>query len=285
MSSEALLFVLCAALAHAAWNLQAKRAGGGAPFVWAYTLAGLVLWAPFAALDAIVGSGTVSGAAVAFMLGSGVLHSAYFLALQRGYRHGDLSVVYPLARGTGPLGATIGAIVVLGERPSPLALAGAGLIIVAVLGLGGDPRRLAGSSRSAAGFALLTGALIAVYTLWDAHGVTALGAPPVLYFWVAALVQGALLAPLARRRPGEARRAWREHRPEVLSVAVLSPLAYVLVLFALRLAPVFYVAPAREASIVVAAALGTRLLGEGDARRRMVAASAIVVGIAALAVG
>src|SRR5690349_16047947 len=98
------------------------------------------------------------------MVVSGALHALYFLLLQRGYATGDLSLVYPLARGTGPLLSTTAAIVFLGERPSPLALAGAAVIILAVFSLMGRPGHASGSGM---GFALLTGAAIAAYTLWD----------------------------------------------------------------------------------------------------------------------
>jgi drug/metabolite transporter (DMT)-like permease len=285
MDPGALALLLGAAVAHAVWNLQAKRAGGGAAFVWLYTVVGLVAWAVPAAVDGIVSHGA-GAAAVGFMLGSGVLHTVYFLALQRAYGAGDLSVVYPLARGTGPLGATVLAILVLGERPTALALAGAGLIVVAVLTL--VPRSGPGAGRerrAGMAWALLTGVTIALYTVWDKHGVDALDAPPVLYFWVAMAFQSLLLAPVALRARGRLRPLWRAHRSEALSVGLLAPLAYVMVLFALRLAPVSYVAPAREAGIVLGAVFGARLLGEGDARRRIGAAVAIVAGIAALALG
>jgi drug/metabolite transporter (DMT)-like permease len=285
MDPGALALLLGAAVAHATWNLQAKRAGGGAAFVWLYTAAALVMWTIPAALDGVL-SGGASAAAVGFMLGSGVLHTIYFVALQRGYGRGDLSIVYPLARGTGPLGATILAILVLGEHPTALALAGAGIIVVAVLTL---IRRPEGGwdadSRAAIGWALLTGATIAVYTVWDAHGVNALNAPPVMYFWVTMAFQGLLLSPVALRERRQIATLWRTRRSPVLSVGLLAPLAYVMVLFALRLAPVAYVAPAREAGIVLGAVFGTRVLGEGEGGRRIVAAAAIVAGIAALAVG
>ena len=90
MTLPILGLVLVAALAHAFWNLLAKGAQGGAGFVWLYTVAA---WVAFV-----------------FMAGSGALHSVYASLLQRGYRTGDLSLVYPLARGTGPLLSTIAAI-------------------------------------------------------------------------------------------------------------------------------------------------------------------------------
>lgn len=280
MHAAALALVLGAAVAHAAWNLLAKRAGGGVAFVWSYGAAGVVLWAPLGLGALALGWGHVDATACALMAGSGALHAAYFVALQRGYAAGDLSLVYPLARGTGPLLAVPLAALVLGQRPGALDLAGGAVIVAAVLSLVGRPRV---GARAAIGFALVTGTLIAGYTVWDAHAVDALDLSVVTYFWGAQLSLSLLLAPLALRRPEAVRAAWRGARGAVLGVALLGPLAYVLVLWALRLAPVSVVAPAREVSIVFGAALGARLLGEPAGARRVAAAVAVVGGIALLA--
>jgi drug/metabolite transporter (DMT)-like permease len=207
------------------------------------------------------------------MAGSGLLHVGYYGSLQRAYATGDLSVVYPLARGTGPVLSVAAAIVLLGERPSALGLAGGGLIVLAVLAL------VAGGSRAGAGGAIATGACIAAYTVWDAHAIRSLHQPPVTYFWGAEAIRAVLGAPLARG----AATVWRENRRAILGVGTLSPLAYVLVLFALTRAPVSLVAPVRESSVVLGALLGVRVLGEGQLARRVAAAAAIAAGIAALA--
>ena len=135
------------------------------------------------------------------------------------------------------------------------------------------------------GWALVTGALICAYTLWDKHAVDALALPALFYDWAGGLVMSAALLPLAARRPDAIAAAWRDHRGEALVIAVLAPLAYILVLTALATTPVSYVAPAREVSILIGAMLGAKLLGEGGIRRRLPAAAAIVAGVVALAVG
>jgi drug/metabolite transporter (DMT)-like permease len=122
-----------------------------------------------------------------------------------------------------------------------------------------------------------------VYTLWDKHGVDALAVPAILYHWSGDVVRAAVLTPVALRRKAEAARFWRRHRAEVLGVAVLAPLAYILVLSALSFTPASYVAPSRELSIALASALGVFLLKEGDGRRRLTAAAVIVAGVVALA--
>jgi drug/metabolite transporter (DMT)-like permease len=208
------------------------------------------------------------------MAGSGLLHIGYFSSLQHAYEKGDLSVVYPLARGSGPILSVGAAILFLGERPSALGLAGALLIVAAVLALAAGP----GAGIAAA---LATGAFIAGYTVWDAHAVDALDQPPVVYFCGAETFRALILAPLALRADVGA--VWRQNRRAILGVGALSPLAYVLVLFALTRAPISLVAPVRESSVVIGALLGASVLKEGHLTRRILAASAIALGIAALA--
>jgi drug/metabolite transporter (DMT)-like permease len=282
----ALILVLIAALAHAGWNLLAKTASGGAAFVWLGTVAGTVIWIPALVVALLVAPGELGAEGVGLMIGSGALHAIYFVLLQRGYRHGDLSLVYPLARGTGPLLATLAAIAFLDERPTALALAGAAVIVAAVLSLtrgAGGPDRP--EVREAIVFALLTGVSIAVYTLWDKRAVGTVDLSPIVYFWGTQVVIALVLSPYVLSRPDRLAATWRDSRAQALGLAVLAPLAYVLVLFALARAPVSYVAPAREVSILVAAALGATLLSEGDVGRRAAAAVAIVLGIVALALG
>jgi drug/metabolite transporter (DMT)-like permease len=276
----ALSLLLAAAVAHAAWNLLAKRTGGGVAIVWCYCAAGVVVWAPLALAAVIAGIGQVDGAACALMVGSGVLHAAYFLLLQRGYSTGDLSLVYPLARGTGPLLAVPLAALALGERPGALDLIGGAIIVAGVLSLAGRPGV---ALRAGAGYALLTGALIAGYTVWDAHAVASLDLSVLTYFWGVELSRALLLGPIALRRRDEVRAAWHDFHTTVLWVGLLSPFAYMLVLGALKIAPVSVVAPAREVSIVLGAALGAWLLGEPAGARRVTAATIVVLGIVLLA--
>jgi drug/metabolite transporter (DMT)-like permease len=288
----ALVLVLIAAGAHAGWNVLAKTASGGATFVWLFSSVAVVLWLPAMLVAIVVAPGSLGLEGVGFMVGSGALHALYFVLLQRGYREGDLSLVYPLARGTGPLLSTLAALVIFSERPSALALLGGAIIVGAVLSLAGSgsasgrvPAR-AGSGRGrAVAFAVATGVAIAAYTLWDKEAVGPLGLSPIVYYWGTNVAEVALLTPFVAHRGEEIRRTLAAHRAQVVGVAVLSPLAYILVLFALAHAPVSYVAPARELSILVGAVAGVTVLEEGDRRRRMLAAGAIFVGIVALAVG
>lgn len=262
-----------------------KRAGAaGAAFTWLFTATSAVLLAPVALWMIAAGRAPVSGSGALFLVGSAALHTVYFILLQRGYRSGDLSLVYPLARGTGPLLATLAAILLLGERPSLAALAGALLITGGALVLTGGARRVQdAASRAAIANGLGVGVLIGAYTVWDANLVARIAVPPLVLEWVLSAAIAALVTPLVAREPAQLRAAWRDHHAAALAGAVLSSASYILFLTALTLAPVSRVAPAREISIVIGAALGTRLLAESDAARRLGASGAIAVGVALLA--
>src|SRR5690242_12876746 len=128
MTTIALLLVLSAALVHATWNFLLKRSGGGTVFVWWFAAISALLYAPLAIL--IIWHTDVKFGAMhyALMAASAALHVAYFMLLDRGYRSGDLSLVYPIARGSGPLITVLCAVLLLQERPSMLAVTGALLI-------------------------------------------------------------------------------------------------------------------------------------------------------------
>jgi drug/metabolite transporter (DMT)-like permease len=195
-------------------------------------------------------------------------------------------LVYPLARGSGPLLATALAIVLLGERPSLTALVGAVLITLSIFYLTGDPRKLrASGAGKAVLFALLTGVSIAAYTLWDKHAVSVLLIPPLILDWASASGRAVLLLPYALRHRALVRREWNTHRREAFGVAILSPISYILLLTALVFSPVSYVAPFRQVSILIGAALGARMLSESDPRRRLTSAGLMMFGVIALALG
>ncbi|MGW3959390.1 DMT family transporter [Amycolatopsis sp. NPDC005003] len=285
MNVTALSLVLVAAVVHAAWNLVAKRiSSGGTQFVWLYYTTSAVLLLPVTIVLLVTGTDRPQWSWLLAAVVTSLLHIAYGVVLQRGYRVGDLSVVYPVARGTGPLLSVLAAVLVLGERPGPLGLLGAFLVVAGVLVIStgrkaDDPRAV----KAGILYGLLTGAVIAGYTLWDAHSVTGLGVPPVVYFGLGSILQSVLLVPGALADRAEVRRIWREQRREVVLVAVLSPIAYILVLFALTMAPVSLVAPARELSIVLGGLAAWLVLGESDAVRRLAGSAVVLSGIAAIA--
>ena len=284
MTALALALILAAAFVHASWNYFLKRSGGGTVFVWLFATLSAVIYAPLAALVIWWQQPEFGWVHYGLMLASAALHTAYYLLLDRGYRSGDLSVVYPLARGTGPLITIVCAVLLLQERPSAVAVAGALLIGGGAVALTGDPRRLRQSGNlHAVGFALLTGCMIASYTVVDKVAVAAWLIPPLVQDWAANLGRVLLMTPMALRLQAEIVPTWRRAKKEIIAVALLCPLSYILVLTAMVFTPVSYVAPAREISILVAAFMGTQLLAERDAKRRLSAAAAMVAGITCLA--
>lgn len=284
MTGLALALVLGAAAIHASWNYLLKTSGGGTAFVWLFAAVSVAIYAPLAVLLAWRLGFVPDAAQLGLIAASGALHTGYYLMLDRGYRGGDLSLVYPLARATGPLLTVAAAIAVLGERPTPLGLAGALTIVGGAFLLAGNPRRLLASGAAhGVGYALATGALIAAYTLVDKQAVAAWLLPPLVLDAGANAVRVVLLTPLAWRDAEAVRRIWRTRRRAVIAVGLLCPLSYILVLTAMSFTPVSYVAPARELSILVAAFLGTQWLKEAEAGRRLFAAGVMVAGIVALA--
>ena len=286
MTAAALILILAAAVIHATWNLINKQASGHATFTWIVAVLSALFYAPATIAILEIWQIKIGFIELGMMAGSAALHTAYFVLLNQGYRAGDLSLVYPLARGTGPLLSSVAAILFLGERPSIIAVSGALMIIGGVVVLTGNLAQLRRSgNRLAVGYALNTGLFIAGYTLWDKQAVSRFAITPIVLDWGANVGRSLLLTPFALKYSDHTINEWREHKWEAIAIAVLIPLSYILVLTAMQFTPVSYVAPAREISILIGTAMGARLLAEGDAPRRLSAAGAMVLGVVALAIG
>ena len=288
MSPLALALVVVAAFSHATWNFAAKRSGGGLPFVWLTGLWSFCFYIPAIAIYCLWKHPSLPSAGILLFIGSGLIKTGYALLLQAGYRHGDFSLIYPLARGTGPLLSTIVAIAIFAERPGVLALAGGATIVACIFYLTGGAAMLRAERshlRRGLVYGFVCGCTIAAYTVWDQRAVSHVQVPPVIYDCGTQTVMCCILAPFAWRRRSEVARAWREHRGKVFTVALLGPFGYVLILTAMSFTPVSYIAPAREISIVIGTFFGAKLLKEADAKRRLLAAAGMVLGIVALAVG
>src|SRR5881392_1969034 len=220
MSVFALGLVLISAVFHATWNLLAKRAAADASFLFLAYIVGAIVFAPFAIAILVIARPQLGWPALVFIAVAIGLQTLYFATLTAGYRAGDLSLVYPIARASGPLLATIGAIAILGEHPTPLAIGGALAIVAGAFILTGDPRALRRDGAGlAVGFALATGVVIALYTLWDKTAVAVVLIPPLLYDWATVVGQAIVVAPVALRRRDAVREAWARHRGAVIGVA------------------------------------------------------------------
>ena len=284
MPLSALGLVLLAALLHATWNLAAKRAGGDHRFSFIAAAMVTVGWLPVVLWTGLGEVLQWSAWVWACVAASAVLHLVYFIVLLHGYRVSELTVVYPVARGSGPLLTVLGAALWLHEPLSLTGGTGALLVCAGVFVIAGGPGLLrrahdaAGRARVLAGirWGALTGAFIAGYTLVDGYAVKVLLVGPIV-------LRLPFLAPAALRDRAALVQAWRTQWRHALVVAALGPLAYVLVLYAVKMAPLSHVAPARELSMLFAALLGGQLLGEGDRWLRLAGAACIAAGVVTLA--
>ena len=284
---------MLAGVIHASWNIAAKKANGDARFAFQSGVFLMVVWGP---LGIALGWHVVPqwGATEwGFVVLSGVLHVVYYVILLRGYRKSDLTVVYPLARGSGPLLSSLFAILFLGESISPTGLAGIVGVVLGVFLVAGGPRlwratqEVAQRERVRKGirYGVLTGAFIASYTVVDSYAVKWLAMSPILLDYFGNFVRVLLLVPVALRDRAATAQLWRSQWKYALLVAVISPVSYVLVLYAVQQAPISHVAPAREVSMLFAALIGGHLLREGDRLLRLVGAGFIAAGVIALALG
>lgn len=293
MPLSAFALILLAGIIHASWNIAAKKANGDARFALQSGVFMAVVWAPVGITLGWSVVPTWGFTEWGFVALSGVLHVIYYVILLRGYRKSDLTVVYPLARGSGPLLSSLVAILFLGERISLVGVAGiAGVVLGVFLVAGGpglwrnkhDPAQRARVHKGVR-YGVLTGAFIAAYTVADSYAVKFLAMSPILLDYFGNLVRVGLLLPAGLHDRAETAQMWRAQWKYALLVAVISPVSYVLVLYAVQQAPISHVAPAREVSMLFAALIGGHLLREGDRLLRLLGAAFIAAGVVALALG
>ena len=289
MTLFSLILLVLAAVLHALSNALIKLSRDKLAFTWWMLTASAILGFPL-----IFFAGQPPPIGWLIILVSGLIEAVYFITLTRAYALGDLSQVYPLARGSAPLFVLLWALVFLGERPTPIGVGGIlivvlGLYLVNLPSLSDWKRPLLGFRSPAARWALVTGILISIYSSIDKVGMRYVDPLPYLYLflvvtWIALSAQW-----LNPNRRAALRAEWRAgHRKLLLSAAAAALLggsAYALVLAALRLSPVSYVSPVRELSVVFGAWIGVRFMGEPGGRLRIVAAALVALGIIVIALG
>ncbi len=286
MPLRAFLLVLFAATAHATWNFLAKRFSANQHLIWLSSVMEALLVSPLAVWIAIREASRFSVTAWLFLLTTGVLHLFYTDCLLRGYRAGDFTLVYPLARGSAPLLSFFGAVLLLREHTSAIAVSGALLISLGILFASGAASVLGNvASRASLLWGAATGVTIACYTIVDAYSVTRLMIAPLVVEYAGNLFRAILLSRQAWSRRSEVRSEIPRCWTGALGIALLTPIGYVLALSAMRLAPVSRVAPVREMSMIFGMYLGARFLREENILRRLIASALIAGGVAALALG
>ena len=284
MSLYVLVLVLTAAILHASWNLLAKKTKGKTPFIWLQYIASNILYLPFLFFQTNQGHIIYLQPLLWFSLSSSVLHLGYFIVLQKGYRSADLSVVYPLARGSAPLVSFIAAILFLHEKLKLSSVAGLLLIIAGVLIITRLSFKKENNNKIMTGitYGVLTGLFIALYTFNDAVAIKKYAVSPLILTLATNLFSAVFLLPFVVPQKDELKREIKQHKWIIIAIAVLSPAAYILVLEALKYAPLTVVAPAREISILLGVFMGSRVFNEEDGKRRLIASVLILGGIIAL---
>jgi drug/metabolite transporter (DMT)-like permease len=285
MSLVAISMVLSAAVIHAVWNTLAKRSEDAIAFMWAIAVAGLVIYLiPFLILAP---RETWELDWLRFAVTSGVIHVFYSALLGIAYTRSDLSFAYPIARGTGLMLVPILAVPVFGDRPTLVAWGGIGLVVCGILWLHRPVFQAMASRGEVRDLfsvpAFLTGLTIAVYSINDTAGVHR--ANPIVYLFVVFFVESVILTPYILKRRLAAARATLKNRVPLIVGGAGSFGTYMIVLAATRLAPVSYVVPMRETSIVIGAILGAKMLGESLGANRLGACVLVVAGVIAIGVG
>ncbi len=276
MSIEVASVVLVAALAHAVWNALVKSDDDRLVTLGAVNAVRFLICIPI-----VLALPLPARASWPYLAASALLHVGYYTFLIAAYRFGDLSRVYPLARGLSPLVVAAGAFAFAGERLGPVALAGVALAGAGIASLSiGDVAVRAGEHRRGVFLAAGTALFIAGYTVTDGMGARLSGHAASYVAWLA-ILDGLpmLLAAAVQRRAALGRhlaaRAWKSAAGGVLQLT-----AYGLVVWALSVAPMAAVSALRETSVLLAAIIGVKLLGEPFGARRVAAAAVVAAGVA-----
>ena len=286
MNATALTLVLAGATCHAIWNVVAKKAGGGLVFVWLFGLVSVVAAAPVAFWAWDVFPQAFDRWMWFAALGSGLVHVVYSLVLQKAYRESDFAVVYPVARGTGPMLSVVAAIILLGEKPSLLGWFAIAAILSGVFVSAGAMNLFRGKVSRQRHLGVLwgmtTGGFIAAYTVIDGWAIKSLGMAPILFYAVGLVFRTLLLTPFALHKKNNLLGQWREHQRAIIIVGLLSPTAYTLILLAIQTAQLSYVAPVREISMLIGTFIGASVLKEAVKPSQVIGATIMLFGVIGL---
>lgn len=286
MHGLALAIVLAAAFLHAGWNFLLKKSRRKIVFIWWFLLVALVLYFPMVLY--FWPRAFISPLGWKCLAGTGILHVLYFWFMAGAYERGDLSLVYPLSRGSGPLLVPFLAVVVIHEKLSLLGILGIALIVLGIYAIHLPSfsaqsflvpfRALRGGASL---WALCTGGTIAAYSLVDKVGVSVIYPPLYNYLMLACV--WLILSPyvLARERKW-LNKEWVTNKKTILAVGFLVLFTYSMVLFAMRMSKVSYVVAVREVSIVFSAYYGIIWLGEQHGRQKIVGAILIALGVVSI---
>ncbi len=267
--------VIVASALHAAWNLAARKVEGNAVVIWLTVGVAGLLTLPFAV--PLAWSEGLSSSTLLFVLATGIIHAVYFGLLAHAYEHGEISIVYPVARGTGVVGTPLLAYVVIKEEVSLVGSLGIIVILLGIVMLAMSQWALHKRYHSFV-VALLVGSTIVAYSVLDKVAVEQIN--PIIYACGMFGLTAIFLTPYAlARHAGEVRAIWRSSKRFIFSIGPASLVTYLLILSAFRIGKVSYIVAAREFSVVLGAILGFSLLGEKLTFRKGVGIAAITLGV------
>lgn len=284
MPYDILALLLLSGLIHATWNFLSKTINSGIPYIWLTATMTSIIYLPVVIYYSQSSDFQLDTPQILALALTSVLHLIYFIVLQKGYQLGDLSVVYPLARGTGPLFTTIGACLSLGESLQIMGMIGLIFIIIGVL-LISEIFKVKKSKKLTIGitYGVGTGLLIALYNLFDGYAVKYMAVPLLLVEYTSHPLRIILLLPKVLMQKSDTRALWEKEKWKISTIALLTPISYMLVLHAMKIAPIHSVTPIREISIVFGVLLGGKLLAEQNFYLRLLGALSILIGIIFLA--
>jgi drug/metabolite transporter (DMT)-like permease len=266
--------VLLSALIHASWNALLKSEQDRPGFFALILMAGAAL-----AVVALPFTPPLPARAWPWLALSVTIHNVYYLFLLRGYEHGDLNQVYPIARGLSPLLVSLCSGRIAGEHLTKLEVSGAALVSfgVASAALGGGLPR--GAAWRPTSYALASGITIAVYTMADGLGARASGSVFSYIVWLNLLSGSCLIVLVLWRRREVIGSYLGRHWARGVGAGAIATVGYAIAIWALSVGALAHVAALRETSVIFAALMGTTLLGEPFGRRRIAAAMLIVGGL------
>jgi uncharacterized membrane protein len=285
MTPYVFLLVIFSALCHAAWNFAARKAAGNLMAIWLALWIGCAVILP-GAIGVIIHSGIRTAAelpGIYCIIATGLIHGVYFRLLAAAYEEGEISLVYPIARGSGIAFTAILAGLLLQEQLTLLGAIGIGLVCLGIISLSRDAHRRADDKR-AIRLALGIGASIVAYSIVDKIGVGYIH--PLVYIWSMFLIAAIALTPLLiRRYHGQLWQAAKQYRGYAAIIGIGSAGTYLMILFAFTRGPVNYIVAVREFAVVLGALAGVIFLKERLTMAKALAICVIVIGIIGIKLG
>ncbi len=278
MTLFAFLLVVTSAVTHALWNFASKKVAGNLSVLWIGIIIGNFLVSPFAIY--LLFAHKTSWQFVPHVMVSGVCHVFYYLFISKAYEYGDISTVYPISRGMGVLGTVIVASLLLKESVSFIGITGIMAICVGIfmVGLKQSSAIDAQNNRKSIIYALILGCVITTYSINDKIGVGLVN--PTIFIWGKELIAILLLSPyLLGKLRQKTIESWKTMKNYGIAIGIGSTGAYLLILFAMRLAQVSYIVAMREFSVVIGSFLGFKLLNEEFQLRKGLGIVAITAGL------